>query len=367
MAKSKGTEISIQIFELVKQMKNKWEPDFFFKELMSIYGTSESQIERALQNDRAVNVASELIDETMYRSDLAIRQRIYFRFLKCEEDVAPSLEKVLALKELNNQQNRFQFIICCSEGALCLYDLIKNNSLSIDIEDLSDNYSFLLPLKEGRKEKIVSSKEADKKACLKLTLLLDTLAKHNQVEPKNMTKLNSFIRRLLFCFFAEDTQIFHPTEENMFTNVFDKLVDKRGTNAKTFFSELFTMLNTKPEEREQFRHKFAKELFDFPYVNGGLFRDIGYIPDFDINTRNQFIDCGRLSWKQISPAIFGAMFQGAMNKEDRRSMGAHYTSEENILKVIKPLFLDNLYAEFEELKRKSAHLRIEIDNLSFQL
>ncbi|MCI7252233.1 MAG: N-6 DNA methylase [Succinatimonas sp.] len=221
--------------------------------------------------------------------------------------------------------------------------------------------SFLMPLKEGRKEKIVSSQEADKKACLKLTNLLDTLAKHNNIQHNEMSKLNSFIRRVLFCFFAEDTGIFSYTEDNMFTNAFNKMVDKHGGNAHHFFEMIFKILNTKPEQREQFIHQYPKEIMAFPYVNGGLFGDDGFIPEFDLVTRNQLLDCGQLSWKEISPAIFGAMFQGAMNKEERRTLGAHYTSEENILKVIKPLFLDKLYTEFEELKKESEEKIKEID------
>ena len=246
-----------------------------------------------------------------------------------------------------------------------------NDGLSIDLDDLPDNYAFLLPIKDGRRDKIVSSQEADKKACLKLTRLLDTLAKFNNIESNNMQKLNSFIRRILFCFFAEDTGIFNPGIENMFTNAFDKLVDKHGTNAKTFFEDLFEVLNTKYEDREELKarieresnRKIAAELLTFPYVNGGLFRDKGFIPDFNLATRNQLIDCGRLAWHEISPAIFGAMFQGAMKKDDRRTLGAHYTSEENILKVIRPLFLDKLYEEFEALKVQTEPLKEQINSL----
>lgn len=361
MAKEK--ELSVRVYDLVQSMKKHWDPIIFFKELLKIYGTAPRSVDQAVLNDRSVNVASEVVDESMECPDLAIRQRAYFRFLKHDEDVAPAAEKVKLLKELNNQKNRIQFIICCSSRLLYLYDLVLNDGLSIDLDDLPDNYAFLLPIKDGRREKIAASREADKKACLKLTTLLDTLAKFNKIEPNNMQKLNSFIRRVLFCFFAEDTGIFNPSVDNMFTNAFDKLVDKHGTNAKDFFEKIFLILNTKPQDREQFKHKFPVEIMAFPYVNGGLFKDLGYIPDFNLATRNQFIDCGRLNWHEISPAIFGSMFQGAMKKEERRNFGAHYTSEENILKIVKPLFLDKLYAEFEQLKLDSAAILKKIDSL----
>lgn len=366
MAKTTELELSAQVYDLTKSMLDQWNAEIFFKELLKIYGTADHSVNQALANDRAVNVASETVDDSMERPDLAIRQRVYFRFLKKEEDVAPAVELVKNLKEVNNTKNRFQFIICCSPKALCLYDLVQNDSLSIDLADLPDYYSFLLPIKEGRRKEIVSNKEADKKACLKLTRLLETLAKHNDIDPEHMQKLNSFIRRILFCFFAEDTGIFQSYGRdvgNMFTNSFDKLVNKHGTNAKQFFTDLFTILNTKPEDKEQYRHRMAKEIYDFPYVNGGLFKDLGYIPDFDLATRNQLIDCGRLAWHEISPAIFGAMFQSALDKTKRRNLGAHYTSEENILKILKPLFLDKLHAEFEQLKKDTEPMLQEIESI----
>lgn len=243
---AKEQDLSIRVLELSKKLKAQWNNEVFFSELLQIYGTAQRSVEQALLNDRSVNVASEVIDGSMARSDLAIRQRAYFRFLKNDEDVMTSLDIVKNLKEVNNQKNRFQFIICAAPNSLCIYDLVLQDSLYLDIEDLPDNYLFLMPLKEGRKKKIVSSQEADKKACLKLTNLLDTLAKHNNIQHNEMSKLNSFIRRVLFCFFAEDTGIFSYTEDNMFTNAFNKMVDKHGGNAHHFFEMIFKILNTKP-------------------------------------------------------------------------------------------------------------------------
>lgn len=258
MAKEK--EISTLVYDLTQEMKSNWESVTFFKKLLKIYGTADRSVEQAVLNDRAVNIASEIIEADMERPDLAIKHRAYFRFLKNDEDVALSVDKVKNLKEVQNPKNKLQFIICCSSNLLYLYDLVLNDGLSIDLDDLPDNYAFLLPIKEGRKEKIVSSQEADKKACLKLTRLLDTLAKYNNIEQTNMQKLNSFIRRILFCFFAEDTGIFKANTDNMFTNAFDKLVDKHAINARDFFEKLFLILNTKPEDREQYRHKFPVEI-----------------------------------------------------------------------------------------------------------
>ena len=151
MAKTTELELSAQVYDLTKSMLTQWNAEIFFKELLKIYGTADHSVNQALANDRAVNVASEVVDDSMERPDLAIRQRVYFRFLKKEEDVAPAVELVKNLKEVNNTKNRFQFIVCCSPKVLCLYDLVQNDSLSIDLADLPDYYSFLLPIKEGRR------------------------------------------------------------------------------------------------------------------------------------------------------------------------------------------------------------------------
>lgn len=358
MAKSSSKDLSILISELSESMQKHWDPDVFFAELMRMYGTANNSIEMALKNEKGFNVAAKGQELTMAREDLAITNRAYFRFVRNDEDVASALEDVRNLKEVTGPKYKFQFLICAGPTSLAMYDAVEHDSIIIAYKDLPRFYSFLMPLLDGRRAKITSTMEADRKACLKLTRLLDTLAEHNNISDENMQQLNSFMVRILFCFFAEDTGVFGMGDENVFSNAFNKLVDREGSNAKQFFEDIFTVFNTKEHEREHLENKVANEILEFPYVNGGLFAEPGFIPEFDIVTRNQFIDCGKLSWSDISPAVFGAMFQGAMNKEERRNMGAHYTSEENILKLIKPLFLDDLYAEFEELKKKAEPLKL---------
>ena len=358
MAKSSSKDLSILISELSESMQKHWEPDVFFAELMRMYGTANNSIEMALKNEKGFNVAAKGQELTMAREDLAITNRAYFRFVRNDEDVASALEDVRNLKEVTGPKYKFQFLICAGPTSLAMFDTVEHDSIMIAYKDLPRFYSFLMPLLDGRRAKITSTIEADRKACLKLTRLLDTLAEHNNISDENMQQLNSFMVRILFCFFAEDTGVFGMGDDNVFSNAFNKLVDREGSNAKQFFEDIFTVFNTKEHEREHLENKVANEILEFPYVNGGLFAEPGFIPEFDVVTRNQFTDCGKLSWSEISPAVFGAMFQGAMNKEERRNMGAHYTSEENILKLIKPLFLDDLYAEFEELKKKAEPLKL---------
>lgn len=358
MAKSSSKDLSILISELSESMQKHWEPDVFFAELMSMYGTANNSIEMALKNEKGFNVAAKGQELTMAREDLAITNRAYFRFVRNDEDIASALEDVRNLKEVTGPKYKFQFLICAGPTSLAMFDAVEHDSIMIAYKDLPRFYSFLMPLLDGRRAKITSTMEADRKACLKLTRLLDTLAEHNNISDENMQQFNSFMVRILFCFFAEDTGVFGMGDDNVFSNAFNKLVNREGSNAKKFFEDIFTVFNTKEHEREHLENKVANEILEFPYVNGGLFAESGFIPEFDIVTRNQFIDCGKLSWSEISPAVFGSMFQGAMSKEERRNMGAHYTSEENILKVIKPLFLDDLYAEFEKLKKKAEPLKL---------
>ena len=356
--KASHKDPAVLMSDLSRKMLEKWDPEVFFTDLMKSYGTANNSISMALKNERGFNVASKQVDDKMARPDLAISLRAYFRFLKNDADVAPALEDLHQLKEANSPKHKFQFLICSGPTTLAMFDTVEHDSILIGYKDLPSFYSFMLPLLEGRKAKIVSDKEADRKACLKLTRLLDTLAEHNNIDENNMRKLNSFMVRILFCFFAEDTGVFDFGGENVFSNAFNKLVDKDGSNAPQFFADLFTVLNTKEDEREPLKNSIAQELLKFPYVNGGLFAETGYIPEFDIITRNQFTDCGHLSWKEISPAVFGSMFQGAMKKEERRNLGAHYTSEEFILNLIKPLFLDELYAQFEQLKQEAEPIKL---------
>ena len=228
---------------------------------------------------------------------------------------------------------------------LAVYNVRTQETNSIALSDLAENYSTFLEITGQQAVAIDANTAADVKACQQITRLLDTLARHNHIEQDHTHSINEFIRRVLFCLFAEDTQIFAPQQ---FTNAFALLVDKQGDGAESFFTNLFTVLNT-PENERKAIGPLPKELLAFPYVNGGLFSDKVEIPKFDVSTRAQLLDCGSLKWSEISPAIFGAMFQNALDADLRHQLGAHYTSEENILKVIKPLFLDALNAEFERL------------------
>ena len=168
--------------------------------------------------------------------------------------------------------------------------------------------------------------------------------------------LERLLVRIVFCLFADDTGIFEPRDI-----LFDFLESRTradGIDLGPMLAQLFQVLNTPDDDRTA---TLDEDLARFPYVNGDLFQEPLRIPAFDASMRNKLLDACRFDWSNISPAIFGALFQSVMNPADRRKQGAHYTTEKNILKVIEPLFLDDLRAKFERLKdRKDSRRRADL-------
>ena len=174
--------------------------------------------------------------------------------------------------------------------------------------------------------------------------------------------LEVYLVRILFCLFAEDTTIF---EKQQFQNYIEERTSEDGSDLAAKIQELFQVLNTPLDKRFK---NIDEQLNAFPYVNGKLFEEILPGAFFDAKMRQSLLECCYLDWSKISPAIFGSMFQSVMNPIERRNLGAHYTSEKNILKLIKPLFLDELYAEFESIKTNKAKLNefhIKLSKLKF--
>lgn len=160
--------------------------------------------------------------------------------------------------------------------------------------------------------------------------------------------LERYLVRILFCLFAEDTGIFEPAA---FTNYIQTKTSEDGSDLGAKLARLFEVLNT-PEEKRQ--KNLDEDLAAFPYVNGDLFAEQLRFADFNKTMRDALIEATNFRWEKISPAIFGSMFQGVMEKKERRQIGAHYTSETDILKLIRPLFLDELWEEFKAARSKPA-------------
>lgn len=314
----------------------------FIFDFLHAYGTSKATLRRLQAGDRQRNIAT-------IPGDLAMAQKLYWRPVRAGESVAAALEGVRALSLL--QQHKIRFVLVTDFITVAAYDCKVDDATTFDFCDLKTNYEFFLPL-TGKYEKAVEYAEhpADVKACEKMGRLYDSIRNINHYEKDDLHTLNVFLTRLLFCFFAEDTGIF-PIKNQM-SNAIQALTLEDGSDMDEFFSTFFTVLNlpdTAPE-----RKAYSATLQAFPYVNGGLFSEQVPVPQFNTKARRLLLECGSMTWGEISPVIFGSMFQAVMDPERRRSMGAHYTSEKNILKVVRPLFLDALHAEFAqilELKR----------------
>ncbi len=176
---------------------------------------------------------------------------------------------------------------------------------------------------------------------------------HDQLKENGYTghSLEVFLVRLLFCLFADDTGIFN---KDNFKDYLKYRTNADGSDMGPILANFFQVLDTPPENRQK---NLDEDLAQFPYVNGNLFAETLRIPSFNSKMRDMLIAACELDWAKISPAIFGSMFQSVMKPEERRNLGAHYTSEKNILKLIKPLFLDELWAEFEKVKSNTKRLQ----------
>lgn len=221
-----------------------------------------------------------------------------------------------------------------------LHDLEETKTIEFKLNDLVNNvqhFGYLL----GYQKKVY--KEQDP-ANIKAAELMGKL--HDRLEEIGYTghPLEVYLVRLLFCLFAEDTTIF---EKQQFQEYIEQRTNIDGSDLAAKLQELFQVLNTPKDKRFK---NLDEQLADFPYVNGKLFEENLPTASFDSKMRQALLDCTYIDWSKISPAIFGSMFQSVMNPKERRNLGAHYTSETNILKLIKPLFLDELWKEFENIK-----------------
>lgn len=227
-----------------------------------------------------------------------------------------------------------------------LYDLEEENIVEFKILDLVNNvqsFGFLL----GYQKKVY--KEQDP-ANIKAAELMGKLHDRLKEIGYDGHPLEVYLVRLLFCLFAEDTTIFNKQQ---FQDYIEFRTNEDGSDLAPKMQELFQVLDTPSEKRFK---NLDEQLAEFPYVNGKLFQEILPMASFDTKMRKALLDCCYIDWSKISPAIFGSMFQSVMNPKERRNLGAHYTSETNILKLIKPLFLDELWAEFENIKNNKNKL-----------
>ncbi|MFZ5501917.1 MAG: class I SAM-dependent DNA methyltransferase [Pseudomonadota bacterium] len=271
-------------------------------------------------------------------------------------------EYFLSLKE----EDRPRYIITSDFARIRIYDLRTGGGYhQCKLAELSKKADWFMFLVEGELTDYTEESEADRNAAYTISKLHESLLRANF----KGRDLEVLLTRLLFCLFAEDTGIFG---EN---GIFRRLMESTradGSNVGRVLAELFQVLNTPEDDRQ---NNLDENLARFAYINGALFAESTRIPSFDSTMREQLIACAKLDWSGISPAIFGAMFQGVLEehnpdgadssnrKASRRELGAHYTSERNILRVINPLCMDDLRAELAKVKRNKKLLQAFYDKL----
>ncbi len=239
-----------------------------------------------------------------------------------------------------------KYILVSDFNEFRLHNLEDDTNHEFFLKDLNKNVSYFSFIIGANKPNFKEQDPANIKAAELLGKFHDKLENIGYVAHP----LEVYLVRVLFCLFAEDTGIF---ERQQFQDFIEQRTAEDGSDLAAKLQELFQVLNTARDKRFK---NLDEQLNDFAYINGKLFEEMLPTASFDSGMRKALLDCCYLDWSKISPAIFGSMFQSVMNPKERRNLGAHYTSEKNIMKLIKPLFLDELWAEFEKIKHDDTRL-----------
>ncbi|TXD48038.1 class I SAM-dependent DNA methyltransferase [Polaribacter sp. IC073] len=334
-----------QIEKNVTALVDNFNKEEFVFDLLKAYGISKTSITRLKKGDFNL---SKVAGEVLYKSKLLFKEVASGHLLNTIDELT---------KEPDTLKHNPRFVIVTDYKTLLAKDIRTGAALDTPILEIHKHFGFFLPWAGQEKYTQTNENFADRKASYKMAKLYDILVTENPtIYEDGGHNLNIFLSRLLFCFFAEDTGIF--SIEGLFTDTLEQHTQKDATDVHWFLDKLFKVLNTKNNSEE------AAHFKAFPYVNGGLFRDTIVSPKFTAAARKIIIECGDLDWSEINPDIFGSMIQAVVNPAYRSGLGMHYTSVPNIMKVIEPLFLNELYEEFEKQKGNAKKLRQLIFRLS---
>ena len=263
-----------------------------------------------------------------------------------------------------NTRAKAKFILASDGQEFQAEDLTTGDVVVCKYPDFPDHFGFFLPLAGISKVKQIRESAFDIKATGRLNRLYVALLKDNQDwgSVARRADMNHFMARLIFCFFAEDTDIF--TRSSQFTDTVAKMSASDSSNTHEVIGEIFRAMNTNTEDRD--KAGIARWTDVFPYVNGGLFSEYMEVPRISKIARSYLLHIGALDWKKINPDIFGSMIQAIADDEERGSLGMHYTSVPNILKVLNPLFLNELRKKLDEAgdnSRKLLNLRTRMSRI----
>ena len=300
--------------------------------ILQAFGKSDADIRRYREGKGVLASFCGLLIKGLFcfRAEETVRMTETLEALKHDPLVVKAAPKIIVVSDGNN---------------VLAYDMREKETYENPLNRMYCDFAFFYPLIGIERFHHVEENPADVKAAEKLAKLHDELRTYNEFSTADdLHDLNIFIARLLFCFFAEDTNIF---ENNLFTGSIVRYTQEDGSDISNYLSSAFNIMDIRERNEDT-----LKIISQFPFVNGGLFSKQITIPHMGQKARKLLIECGELDWKNINPDILGSMIQAVVNPEERANQGMHYTSVPNIMKVINPLFLDELRDEYEKLKQQ---------------
>ncbi|MFP5423811.1 MAG: class I SAM-dependent DNA methyltransferase [Gammaproteobacteria bacterium] len=311
---------------------------------LAAFGNKETALKRLRAGN---NNASDVPGGVLLRSNIHIAT--------CEPGTVGETLKALRASPATTKA-KAKFILATDGQTLEAEELITGETITCDYPDFPDHFGFLLPLAGISTIKEIKDNPIDVRATSRLNKLYVELLNENpgwaKVERRH--DMNHFMSRLVFCFFAEDTDIF--TGDGLFTTTVEQCSERDGSNTNQVLSEIFRAMNIKRSDRANAQPRLPSWADKFPYVNGGLFSGSTDVPRFTRMARTYLLHAGNLNWQKINPDIFGSMIQAVADDEERGALGMHYTSVPNILKVLNPLFLDDLREQLEAASDNRAKL-----------
>lgn len=333
-------EIKVRAARFADEWKNahyeRGESQTFYNEFFEVFGVTRRRVASFEEPVKKLGDERGFID-LFWKGVLLVEQKSAGRDLTRAKQQA--LDYFPGLKE--NELPRY--VLLSDFQTFELYDLEDNTTSRFTLHQLPDHieeFGFIIGVQRRsfRDQDPVNIEASEIMGKLHDALKDSGYGGHD---------LERFLVRLVFCLFADDTGIFEPRD--IFSTLITQRTNSDGSDTGLWLSQLFDVLNKPVAQRQK---NLDQDLAQFPYVNGDLFEERLSLPSFNTAMRSHLIDALDFSWDVISPAIFGSLFQSVMNRGERRAQGAHYTTEKNILKVIEPLFLDELRDEFKRLTER---------------
>ncbi len=337
--------------EWSNESRERAEKDSFWNDFFNVFGISRRRVATFEEPVKKLSGSKGFID-LFWKGQLLIEHKSKGKNLNAA--FSQATDYFYGIKE----HDLPKYILISDFENFKLYDLDENKEHEFGIKDFHNNIKLFGFIAGYQKRKFRTEDPVNIKAAELMGKLHDELEQSGYVGHP----LEVYLVRLLFSLFADDSGIF---EKDTFREFIEVKTDEDGGDVGAWLAQYFQVLNTPQENRLK---TLDEQLDIFPYVNGDLFRETLPIASFNSKMRDIILECSTLNWSNISPAIFGSMFQSVMNPEERRNLGAHYTSEKNILKLIKPLFLDELTEEFEKVKSNKNKLKEfhkKLGNLKF--